>query len=140
MKKLILLALFLGCLQMNAQTVLGKWKTIDDTTGQPKSIIEIYEKEGKICGKVIEILNPAKRNGKCTKCGKEYKDKPILGLVIITGLEKDDDEFNGGRILDPESGNLYKCIIKLNGKDKLEVRGYMGFSLIGRSQTWLRVK
>ena len=132
--------LFLGSIQLNAQTVLGKWKTIDDATGQPKSIIEIYEKDGKIYGKIVELLNPAKRNSTCLKCAGEDKNKPILGLTIIKGLSKDDDEYNGGKILDPESGTLYKCIIKLNGKDKLEVRGYVGFSLIGRSQTWLRVK
>ncbi|TGD58178.1 DUF2147 domain-containing protein [Flavobacterium humi] len=140
MKKLVLLMLFLGSIQLNAQTVLGKWKTIDDATGQPKSIIEIYEKDGKIYGKIVELLNPAKRNSTCLKCTGEDKNKPILGLTIIKGLSKDDDEYNGGKILDPESGTLYKCIIKLNGKDKLEVRGYVGFSLIGRSQTWLRVK
>lgn len=140
MKKIVTLFVLLGCFQLNAQSVLGKWKTIDDKTGKPKSIVEIYEKNGKVYGKVLDILNPAMRDGKCEKCEKEYKDKPILGLVLITGLEKDGDEYNGGRILDPESGNLYKCMIKLTGKDKLEVRGYMGFSLIGRSQTWVRAK
>jgi uncharacterized protein (DUF2147 family) len=64
----------------------------------------------------------------------------VLGLTIIKGLTKDDAEYNGGKILDPETGNLYKCILKISGKDKLEVRGYMGFALIGRSQTWVRVK
>ncbi len=140
MKKALLFFIFFGCIQMNAQSVLGKWKTIDDKTGKPKSIVEIYEKNGKIFGKVAEILNPAKRNGICDKCEKENKDKPVLGLVVITDLKKDDDEYNGGKILDPETGNLYKCIIKLDGKDKLVVRGYMGFALIGRSQTWVRAK
>lgn len=140
MKKLLLLFIFLGCFQLNAQSVIGKWKSIDDKTGKPKSIIEIYEKGGKIYGKVIDILNPATRNGVCTKCGKDYKDKPILGMVIITNMKKDDDEYSGGKILDPESGTEYKCILKLESKDKLEVRGYMGFALIGRSQTWIRVK
>lgn len=140
MKKYILLFIFFGCLQMNAQSVIGKWKTIDDATGRAKSIVEIYEKDGKVYGKIVDILNPSLRNGVCEKCGKDYRNKPILGMVIITGLTKDGDEYNGGKILDPESGNLYKCFIKLSGKDKLEVRGYMGFALIGRSQTWIRVK
>jgi uncharacterized protein (DUF2147 family) len=140
MKKLLVLFIFLGCFQLSAQSVIGKWKTVDDKTGKPKSIIEIYEKGGKIYGKITDILNPAMRNGVCTKCGKDYKDKPILGMVIITDMKKDDDEYNGGKILDPESGTEYKCILKLEGKDKLEVRGYVGFALIGRSQTWIRVK
>lgn len=140
MKHFFYLTFILICSQLNAQTVLGKWKTIDDKTGNAKSIIEIYEKDGKVYGKIIDILDPAKRNRKCDKCEKEYKDKPILGMVIITGLKKDGDEYNGGKILDPETGNLYKCYIKLLDKNKLEVRGYMGIALIGRSQTWIRVK
>ncbi|WP_395057871.1 DUF2147 domain-containing protein [Flavobacterium sp.] len=140
MKKLTLLFLLLACLQMQSQTVLGKWKTIDDKTGEAKSIVEVYENNGKVYGKIIEIFDVTKRNRKCDKCEGTDKNKPVLGLVIIKGLTKDDDEYNGGKILDPETGNIYKCILKLSGKDKLEVRGYMGFALIGRSQTWVRVK
>ena len=102
--------------------------------------MEIYEKDGKVYGKVVEILNPAKKNAKCTKCEGADKDKPIEGLVIIKGLEKDGDEYTDGDILDPNKGKLYSCTIKLDGKDKLNVRGYMGISMLGRSQTWHRVK
>lgn len=140
MKKLTLLFIFLGCFQLQAQSVIGKWKTIDDKTGKVRSVVEIYEANGKIFGKIIEIEDPAKRNKTCLKCEGADKNKPILGLVVIKGLTKDDDEYNGGKILDPESGDLYKCFIKLQGKDKLEVRGYMGLSFIGRSQTWIRFK
>lgn len=139
-KKLALLFLLLACFQLQAQTILGKWKTIDDKTGQAKSVVEVYENNGKVYGEIIEIFDATKRNRKCEKCEGIDKNKPVLGLVIIKGLKKDDDEYNGGKILDPETGNLYKCILKLSGKDKLEVRGYMGFALIGRSQTWVRVK
>lgn len=140
MKKSILFLLVLASIQIQAQTVIGKWKTIDDKTKEAKSIVEVYESNGKIFGKVLEIFDPVKRNRKCDKCPGAENNKPVLGMVIIKGLEKDDAEYNGGKILDPETGNLYKCIIKLLGKDKLEVRGYMGFALIGRSQTWIRVK
>ncbi|MGQ2984726.1 DUF2147 domain-containing protein [Flavobacterium sp.] len=142
MKKAFLTLLFVaigGLFSVQAQ-VTGKWKTIDDETGEPKSIVEIYEQNGKIYGKVVEILNPAKKNAKCTKCKGADKDKPILGLVIIRGLEKDGDEWTDGDILDPNKGKLYSCTIEMDGKDKLEVRGYMGISLLGRSQTWHRVK
>jgi uncharacterized protein (DUF2147 family) len=139
-KKLTLLLLLFACFQMQAQTVLGKWKTIDDKTGEAKSIVEVYENNGKVYGKVIEIFDATKRHRKCDKCDGTDKNKPVLGLVIIKGLTKDDDEYNGGKVLDPETGNIYKCILKLSSKDKLEVRGYMGFALIGRSQTWVRVK
>jgi uncharacterized protein (DUF2147 family) len=140
MRKITFLFLFFACFQMHSQTVLGKWKTIDDKTGEAKSIVEVYENNGKLYGKVIEIFDATKRNRKCEKCEGSDKNKPVLGLVIIKGLTKDDTEYNGGKILDPETGNLYKCILKLSGKDKLDVRGYMGFALIGRSQTWVRVK
>ena len=85
-------------------------------------------------------MDASKSNRKCIKCTGTDKDKPILGLIIIKGLSKDGHEYNGGKIVDPESGKIYKSFIKLIGKDKLEVRGYIGFALIGRSQTWLRVK
>ena len=140
MKKIVFFLLVLGSIQSYSQTVIGKWKTVDDKTNEAKSIVEVYENNGKIFGKIIEIFDAAKRHRKCDKCSGAENNKPVLGLVIIKGLEKDDAEYNGGKILDPETGNLYKCIIKLIGRDKLEVRGYMGFALIGRSQTWIRVK
>ena len=142
MKKYFFTLLFVmaaGVFSATAQGVIGQWKTIDDETGEAKSIVEIYEKDGKIYGKVIKILNPAKRDAKCTECKGSDKNKPILGMVIIKGLERDDDEYTDGKILDPNNGKLYSCTIKLDGKDKLEVRGYIGFSFIGRSQTWTRV-
>ena len=135
----ILLVAMTGIFSVNAQ-VTGKWKTIDDETGQAKSIVEIYEQNGKIYGKVIEILNPAKKQAKCTKCKGDDKDKPIDGLVIIKGLTKDGNEYTDGDILDPNKGKLYSCTIKLDGNDKLNVRGYVGFSLLGRTQVWQRVK
>lgn len=142
MKKFFITFLFVavaGVFSAAAQGVTGKWKTIDDETGEAKSIVEIYEQNGKIYGKVVEILNPAKKDAKCTKCDGADKNKPILGFVIIRGLEKDDDEYTDGDIIDPNKGKTYSCTIKLIGKDKLDVRGYLGLSFIGRSQTWTRV-
>lgn len=138
MKKIALLLLFVS-LQMNAQTVLGKWKTIDDKTGKPKSTVEIFESNGKVYGKIVEIYDEAKRGRVCEKCDGTDKNKPVLGMQVIRGMVKDGDEYSGGRIIDPESGNSYKCILRLDGKSKLVVRGYMGISLIGRSQTWIRI-
>lgn len=140
-KSVILLVMFvLGAFMAQAQSVTGKWKTIDDETGEAKSIVEIFEKDGKIYGKVIEILNPAKKNAKCNNCKGSDKDKPVLGLTIIKGLSKDGSEWSGGQILDPNNGKTYKCTITLDGKDKLNVRGYVGISLLGRTQTWHRVQ
>jgi uncharacterized protein (DUF2147 family) len=113
----------------------GKWKTIDDETGKPKSIVEIWKKsDGKYYGKVIQLLQKPETET-CVKCTDDRKDKPILGIEVIRGLKKDGDEFNGGTITDPKNGKTYKCTIKKDGNN-LNVRGYIGFSFIGRSQTW----
>lgn len=134
------LLLFLFCQFSFAQSVVGKWKTVDDESGIEKGIVEIYEKDGKIYGKIIEIFEPKFRNDKCAMCPGEDKNKPLLGLTFIKGLQKDGNEYNGGKILDPEIGKLYKCYINLENKDKLKVRGYIGISLFGRTQYWQRVK
>ena len=143
MKKMILLANII-CLifvaNVQSQSVIGKWKTIDDETGKPKSVVEIYEKSGKIYGKIVDILDPQKKDKLCTECTGDEKNKPVLGMVIVKGLKKDADEYNDGSITDPVTGKKYKCFITLESKDKLKVRGYIGFALIGRTQIWQRMK
>jgi len=141
MKNAILILLFVvgGLCTAQAQSIVGKWKTFDDQTGEAKSIVEISEKGGKYQGKVIEILNPAKKDSKCEKCPGDDKGKPIEGLVIIKNLTKKGEEYTGGGIIDPQSGKEYKCTIKTKGKTQLEVRGYIGISLIGRTQTWTKM-
>ena len=142
MKKItafLMLALF-ATAGLFAQDVTGKWKSIDDETGEAKSIIEVYKKDGKVYGKIVEILNKDRQDAKCEECDGANKDKPIMGMVIMNGLEKDGDEYNGGTILDPQSGKVYKCLIELENANKLKVRGYIGFSLLGRTQYWNRVE
>ncbi|WP_338374043.1 DUF2147 domain-containing protein [Dysgonomonas capnocytophagoides] len=140
-KKIFIFLASLFCLMtVSAQSVIGKWKTFDDKTGDAKSVVEIYEKDSKVYGKIIEILNPEKKNDKCTKCSGLDKDKPLKGLTIIKGLKKNGKEYSDGEILDPSSGKLYKCTISLENKDKLKVRGYVGISAFGRSQTWTRIE
>lgn len=121
-------------------TVLGKWKTIDDETGKPKAIVEIYEKSGKIFGKVVSILEIENKKKVCSNCSGEDKNKPVLGMTVIKGLSMEGDTYTNGKILDPKNGKLYKCYITLESKDKLKVRGYIGITLLGRTQYWLRVK
>jgi uncharacterized protein (DUF2147 family) len=142
MKKLGLLFLVLFSMNIYAQGhgVIGKWNTIDDATGKAMSVVEIFEYNNKIYGKVIEILNPKNRSKTCANCPGDDHNKPILGLTIIKGLVKDGTEYNNGKILDPKSGKLYKCYIELESADKLKVRGYLGISLIGRTQYWERIK
>lgn len=134
-----LFAIFFSTI-LSAQTVFGNWKTIDDNTGEVRSIVEIYQENNKVYGRIKELINPKKEDAICIECCCEDKDKPIRGLVVIKGLTKDGDEYNGGKILDPESGKLYKCYIELEDANTLKVRGYIGFSLLGRTQYWERVQ
>lgn len=131
--------LFLVIGNVQSQTVIGKWKTIDDETGEAKSIVEVYEQSGKIYGKIIRILRKEHVNDVCSLCPGANKNKPILGMVIINGLKKDGDEYKGGTILDPTTGKTYKCNITLDGVDKLKLRGFIGISLLGRTQYWSRI-
>ena len=141
MKKSILFGLFFMLTSlMYAQSPIGTWKTIDDETKQAKSYVEIFEKDGKLYGKVTKILTKGKENAVCSDCSGALKNKPILGMQILSGLKKDGKEWNGGKIIDPNSGKEYKAKMSLNGSDKLDVRGYIGISLVGRTQTWQRVK
>ena len=121
-----------------SQTILGKWKTIDDETGKEMGVVQIFENKGKVFGKIIEIVDQDKRHLKCVKCSGEDHNKPILGMTILKGLTKNGSVYNGGEIIDPKNGKSYKCKITLKGKDKLIVRGYIGISLFGRSQNWIR--
>ena len=135
---LFLIAFSLMCSSVTAQDIFGKWKTVDDETGENKSIIEIYEKGGKIFGKVIEILEPFDKNFLCQNCEGEKKDKPVLGMVIINGLEKQGAYYKNGTIFDAENGKEYKCRIKLDEETGLlQVRGYIAFLYL--TQYWIRV-
>jgi len=136
---LLFCTLFAFVTSMNGQGVFGIWKTIDDSSGEARSHVEIYEEDGKVYGKIVKLINPKRKHPICDNCSGEDKDQPILGLKFLKGLEKDGDEYNGGKILDPENGKLYKCYITLEEDDKLKVRGYIGFSLLGRTQYWYRV-
>ena len=141
MKKLFLtLAVAFATMSMKAQTIFGEWENRNEDTGKVDSVIEVYEKEGKAYAKIIDITDPAKRNNVCDLCDGKNKDKPILGMDILTGLEEDGDEWSGGKILDPKNGKIYKCFIELVEGDKLKVRGYLGFSLLGRTVYWDRKK
>ncbi len=132
--------LFLIFTQLSyCQNIIGKWKTIDDSTGKEKSIVEIYEKSGKYFGKITQLYDVASQNKKCDKCEGENKNKPIIGLVIIKNMIKDGVVFSGGTITDPSNGKVYSCKFENIKNDKITVRGFIGFSLFGRSQTWIRL-
>ncbi len=122
-----------------AQTIMGKWKTIDDATKQPKAIVEIYEKAGKLYGKITSILNPDQQDKLCVKCTGTQKNEPVLGLVILKATP-DGADAAAGEILDPNNGKNYSCNLTLESKNVLKIRAYIGFSIIGRTQYWQRIK
>ncbi|NVJ88161.1 MAG: DUF2147 domain-containing protein [Flavobacteriaceae bacterium] len=139
--KVFLSILFLSIsLSSNSQSIFGKWNSTNDDTGKVDSVIEIYEKDSKAYAKIIEIKNPERQRAVCDKCSGKNKNIPILGLEILTGLEKDNNEWSGGKILDPRNGKVYKCYIELVKPNKLKIRGYIGFSLLGKTKYWQRAE
>ena len=125
-------------------TPAGLWKTIDDETKADKSLVRITESGGVFTGRIEKLLDPARHDAKCDKCSDERKDQPIAGMTIIRNVKQKDGDatmWDGGEILDPNNGKTYKLRMKPvdNGKT-LEVRGYIGAPLLGRTQTWLRVE
>jgi uncharacterized protein (DUF2147 family) len=119
---------------------VGLWKTIDDKTNKPRSIVKIIEENGEFKGVVEKgLVEGESAERVCDKCDPPRKGQKILGMTFMWGLKKDGNEFKGGEILDPDNGKIYKCKMKLvDGGKKLDVRGFIGISLIGRTQTWIR--
>ncbi|BDI03864.1 DUF2147 domain-containing protein [Sphaerotilus microaerophilus] len=125
-------------------TPVGLWKTIDDETKAEKSYVRVVEAGGVVTAKVEKILDPAKADAKCDKCSDDRKDQPIQGMTIVKGVKANADDkglWDGGEILDPNNGKTYKVRMKpIDGGKKLEVRGYIGAPLLGRTQTWIRIE
>lgn len=142
MKKVCFSAmLFFGLsIYLAAQGPSGIWKTVDDNTNEARSYVEIYEEGGKYFGKITKLLQ-AEPGTLCDSCKGDKKNKPVLGLVIIENMKPHKDFWKGGSILDPESGNDYRCSIWFEDEKKeiLKVRG-KHWSGIYRTQTWYRVK
>ena len=141
-------SLFVGATLMLAASLaaaagspVGTWRSIDDKTKQERSIISVTEENGELRGVVEKLFDqpgddPAHL---CKECKGERKDKPIVGMTILWGLKKDGETWAGGEILDPHNGKVYRCKMTLSEDGKsLNVRGYIGISLIGRTQTWYR--
>ena len=123
---------------------IGFWKTIDDVTGKPKSILQIFKTENVLNGRVVKIFpRPGyDQNEVCTACKGSRHNQRIVGMIVMEGLTQSAHnplEWSGGQILDPLNGKSYNCKITLVNKgNNLNVRGFIGFSLFGRTQTWIR--
>lgn len=138
MKQILLIATLCISSSISAQSIVGKWKTIDDETGKPRSVVDIYEKEGRYYGKIIKLFREPGEDPDpiCEECEDHRNGQKVIGMEIISDMkyDKGNDEYHKGEILDPENGNIYDC--KLWVEDgKLKVRGYLLFFY--RTQTWL---
>lgn len=140
MKNLIFPLLFtLISITTHAQSILGKWTSYDDKTKDKTAVIEIYKKSNKYYAKIVKSYK-GESGALCDKCKGKKKNQPIVGLVIIEDMEKDGSKYEDGTIMDPESGDTYSCVLELVNNNKLKVRGYLGFSLLGRTQYWIKTK
>lgn len=141
MKKLAIFVLFLlGSVSfVSAQSVLGNWENRNED-GKVNSIIKVYEKNGKVFGKVDRILKEEDRDRVCTKCEGDLKDKPVEGMEIMQDLQKEGDEYVDGTIVDPKTGKEYRCKIWLDEEDPdlLRIRGYI--SVFYQTRTWQRAE
>jgi uncharacterized protein (DUF2147 family) len=117
----------------------GRWKTYDDKTGALHGLVEITEEQGVLKGRILKSYDPLKPNPTCDLCEGERKGRPVLGMVFLWGLTRQGEDYKGGFILDPDNGKVYKAKVRLDeGGHKLLVRGFIGISLLGRTQTWVR--
>lgn len=130
--------LFATSYMLNSQSVIGKWKTIDDETDKPKSIVEIFERDGKVYGRIESLFRePSEvQDPYCDVCKGDKKDQRIITMEIVEEMVQDGDEYSGGTITDPKTGKVYDCKLWLEGEDVLKVRGYLYF--LFRTQTWYR--
>ena len=119
-------------------SIEGTWITTDDETGNQKSEVLIFKENGKLYGKITKLLLPEDQGKKCINCKGKNKDQSIVGMLIINDLQLDDYSWEDGTILDPKSGKVYDCNIGFEDSNTLKVRGYIGFSLLGRTQIWKR--
>ena len=144
--KLLSFALLIGFSTLtSAQDITGLWQSIDDKTSEVKAIIEIKPNDQGIYTGTIKTITPRigyQPKEFCYKCPEPYTNQPILGLKTVTGLKlAKDNEYADGKVIDPLTGKIYSLKAKLSANgNRLNLRGYVGVSTIGRNQTWLRVK
>ena len=140
MTQLIHLLIYFSLIQLQPISVEGLWITQDDESGKQKSEVLIYKDNGKLYGKIVRLLLPEDQGKICVNCKGIDKGKPIAGLVIVNNLIWEGESWEDGTILDPKSGKLYDCYITLEDNNNLKVRGFYGFSILGRTQNWIRKK
>ena len=141
MKLLLTLLCSLATATAFAESPAGLWKTIDDATGKEKAIIRITEANGVFTGKIEKLLDPAKQDSKCDECTDDRKGKQVVGLTIIRNVKKGEVHWEGGDILDAANGKVYRARLTPSADNKkMDVRGYVGAPMFGRTQVWTRIE
>ena len=119
---------------------VGLWQPLD-SSGKPLGLIRIFETNGLYYGRIEPTSPHDDRNARCTRCTDDRHDQPIIGLLLLRHLKAENGEYAGGDILDPDTGRIYGCTLRLtDGGREAVMRGFLGISLLGRSQTWRRVE
>ncbi len=130
-----------GAADGHGPTPVGIWQTFGDDGGEAEARVQIIERNGVLEGRITTLFArpDVSPDARCDRCTGSRKGEPVQGMTILTGARRVGDEYRGGEILDPESGDVYRCTLKLSPDNRrLTVRGYVGLTLFGRSQTWLR--
>jgi uncharacterized protein (DUF2147 family) len=125
----------------SSPTPAGTWRVIGDTSGEAEALVAISERDGQYEGKIVMLFArpDVAPEAICELCTGAQRNQPVRGLTILTGMRKDGDEYGGGNILDPDTGKIYRCKMTLSADNRrLLVRGFIGLSVFGRTQTWLR--
>ncbi len=141
MRTLFSLMFAMASLSISAQSkFVGTWQNVDDEDGKPKSHIQITNENGELKAKVIKLLPGAKLKV-CESCTGANKGKPIEGMSILWGLKKVSEvEYSEGQILNPKNGKVYDATLTvIDGGKRLKVRGYMGISVLGKTQYWTKI-
>jgi uncharacterized protein (DUF2147 family) len=142
MSAIVMLGAAGASLRAAEPSAVGLWEQVDEKSGKPESWFKITERNGAYEGNIVKIFfKPGEdENWVCDKCEGAERGKPVLGLALIKGMQRNGSSYENGTIMDPRDGAVYRALMKLSPDgQKLEVRGYLGISLFGRSQVWNRL-
>ena len=139
MRTALLLLLLASGAAHAADSPVGRWQTLNRSDNSPAGVVRLQIVNGELDGWIDQIYDPARRALRCTRCDGPLRDQPFQGLQILHGLHPDGDVWDGGTVLDPDTGRTYKASVRMIDPGHLVIRGYVGISLFGGSQTWTRV-
>ena len=118
---------------------VGVWRVLDDDNSTPLALVRVYEEYGQFFGRIVKTFDNSREPLRCSACRNGLRDQPLIGMLILRALHREDEHFAGGEILDPETGDTYRCTVHLRDQGKkLRVHGYRAIVWLGETRTWLR--